>query len=117
LSRTIIDKRGRAIEIETLDRPGVLRPKWERRHVQVPWFWVEQLRKVRLPSTHDVANVILYEYWRRGRRAFPLSNKKVSWTSRRTKWRALAELEALGLIAIERKPRQSPWITCYHVKT
>ena len=118
-AQTIIDKRGRAIEVAVLDPPvgAVIKPNWERRYVKVPWDWVKQLRKAKLPSTFHVAHVILYEHWIKGGRPFPLSNQKVHWISRRTKWRALAELEALGLIAIKRHRRKSPWITCLRTKS
>ena len=34
--------------------------------------------------------------------------------TRRSKWRALAELERLGLLLVERLPRKSPRVTlCY----
>jgi hypothetical protein len=112
-------RRGRAIEVEVLDPPGgtVVKPKWEQRFVKRPWDWVKQLRTAKLPSTSAVADVLLYEHWIKGGRPFPLSNKKVPWMNRRMKWRALAELEALGLITVERHPRRSPWITCLTAKT
>jgi hypothetical protein len=116
--KTVIDKRGKAIRVEVLNPPAgtIVKPKWERRYVQVPWDWVKQLRKAKRLSTVHLAHEILYEHWLHGGRAFPLSNKKVSWLSRRTKWNGLTELEALDLVTIKRKPRRSPWITCHQAK-
>jgi hypothetical protein len=112
-------RRGRAIEVEVLDPPGgsVVKPKWERRYVRVPWGWVKPLQKTERGATVNVALVILYEHWLAGEKPFPLSNRKVPWITRRTKWRALAELEAWGLIEVQRHARRSPWITCLKTKS
>jgi hypothetical protein len=117
-TRTIM-RNGRAIEVEVHDPPAgsVLKPKWQKRYVQVPWRWVEKLRSAKQPSTINLAIALLYEHWIRGGRVIALSNKKAGWMSSRSKWRALAELEALDLIAVERKRGRSPRITCQGVKT
>ena len=88
------------------------RKKWRRHYVHVPWEWVErgQLPTV---STYRLALLLLYEHWRTGGRPIVLSNISAlqEGLSRRSKWNALAELEGLGLIRIERAPPKSPRVT------
>ena len=87
--------------------------KKRREHfVRVPWKWVEQLEDARYIATYRVALHVLYQHWK-NRGAFTLSNSAIKGVSRHAKWRALAELELLGLISIERRPRRSPRITIH----
>jgi hypothetical protein len=79
--------------------------------VKVPWTWVERLMGARHKDAWPAAMVILYEHWRHKGKAFALSNSgPMADIHRRQKHRALVELEALGLIAVERRPKKSPLI-------
>jgi hypothetical protein len=81
--------------------------------VKVPWTWVERLKEARHIVTYRVALLILYQHWENGGKPFTLSNSAAALVGagRSTKWRALRELEHLGLIAIGRRKRKSPLIT------
>jgi hypothetical protein len=84
--------------------------KWRRHYVQFPWAWVERLQAARRVSTYRLALLLAYEHWRTGGRPIVLTNalSMAEGLSRRSKWRALAELETLGLVKVERKRRRSP---------
>jgi hypothetical protein len=102
-------------QLLTLGRPvGVSRKIRKRREqfVMVPWSWVERLAKARFTATYRVALHILYRHWKGGGESFTLSNGAVAMegVGRRAKWRALGELERLGLITVERRPRRTPLI-------
>jgi hypothetical protein len=87
--------------------------KWQKRFTLVPWAWADRLKEARYISTYRVALHLLYEHWRTGGRVIRLSNStlKEEGIERREKWRGLRELEQLGLIKIERRPRKAPLIT------
>jgi hypothetical protein len=91
--------------------------KWRREFVQVPCTWLESLRQTKRVSTYRLAHLLLYEFWRTGKRPVVLSNisAKAEGLSPRSKWNALTELEGLGLIEVERAPRKSPRVTPLHV--
>jgi hypothetical protein len=84
--------------------------KWQKRFVRVPCGWVERLQSAERISTYRLALPLLYESWRTGGRPIVLSNvfAEAEGLSARSKWNALAELEALGLVRIERHPGRSP---------
>jgi len=89
-------------------------PRKRRRHfVQVPGTWIERLARAHFIATYRVALHVLYRHWKGGGAPFALSNGAMlmEGVARGTKWRALYELEQLGLIAIERRKRKSPRIT------
>jgi len=83
------------------------------RFIIVPGTWADRLAAARHASTLKLALHLLHQHWKNGGQPVPLSN--VSLTSagigRRSKWRALGELERLKLIEIERRRRKSPLIT------
>lgn len=83
--------------------------------VKVPGAWVEKLAQARYVVTYRVALHLLYQHWKGRGRPILLANGqlKMGGVSRGTKWRGLRELERLGLISIERRPRKSPIITVY----
>jgi hypothetical protein len=86
----------------------------KRKHfIKVPWTWHERLAEARYIVTYRLAHHVLYRHWKGGRQPFTLSNGMVAMEgiARGTKWRALRELEQLGLITIERRKRRSPRIT------
>jgi hypothetical protein len=91
-----------------------LKVRRRRQHfVKVPWTWVERLADARYVATYRLALHVLYQHWRANGKPFKLANGdlKLGGTSRWQKWRALAELEKLGLITVKRGRRKSPWIT------
>ena len=101
---------------EMLAKLAVVPRKIQRRRehfVKVPWSWVERLAKARYTATYRVALHILYRRWKSSGKPFTLSNGMVAMegVSRWQKWRALRELEQLGLITIERRKRKTPRIT------
>jgi hypothetical protein len=84
--------------------------------IQVPGIWKERLTKVRYISTYRVAlHVLMRDFETRGK-PFTLSNGALALenVSRLQKWRALSELEAAGLIRIERRERKTPQVTVLH---
>jgi hypothetical protein len=92
--------------------------KWRRQFVRVPWAWVECLQKAKRVSTYRLALVLVYEHWRTGGRPVALSNvfAHAEGLSRRSKWRAIAELESLGLIRVTRHQRRAPRVVLQHLK-
>jgi hypothetical protein len=92
--------------------------KRRQQFVMVPWTWIEKLATARYVATYRVALHVLYRHWKGQGEPFTLSNGAMlmEGVARGTKWRALRELERLGLIAIERRPRKSPRITMVSAK-
>jgi hypothetical protein len=72
--------------------------------VKVPWTWVERLQDARYVATYRLALHVLYQHWKANGKPFKLANGeiKMGGTSRWQKWRALAELERLGLITVKK---------------
>jgi hypothetical protein len=89
--------------------------KWRKQFVRVPWAWVDRLRDTRHTCTYRVALHLLYEHWRNGGLVIKLSNSalKGEGIGRQRKWQGLRELEQLGLVAIERRPRKAPLVTVF----
>jgi hypothetical protein len=79
--------------------------------VRMPWAWLERLDGAS-GQTYRVALCLLYLHWKGGGEPIKLANGmlRIDGVSRRTKWRALNDLERRGLITTERRPRQSPII-------
>ena len=80
--------------------------------VQVPFGWIERLAGASGQTWH-LAMHLLYLRWKVGAdKRVKLANGmlQIDGISRATKWRALAELEARGLIRIERRKGKSPLI-------
>jgi hypothetical protein len=86
--------------------------KWRRQFIRFPWAWMDRLRPTTSGSTYRLALVLVYEHWRTGGRPIVLSNIAAAkeGVSRHSKWRALRELENLGLVVLERRPKGSPTI-------
>jgi hypothetical protein len=82
--------------------------------VQVPMWWVEKLSESPLATgaTHQVACYLCHLDWKHHGKPFKLPNGMLGYDgiSRRSKWRALADLECRGLIIVERRPKKSPII-------
>lgn len=83
--------------------------------VKVPWIWMERLAKTSSANTYRVAWHLLYEHWRHHGRPFLLPNGMlaIEGVSRFAKWRALDELEQLGLISVGKRSKRSPKITVH----
>ena len=81
--------------------------------VKVPLEWVARLSAARLAATWKVALHLLHESFKNRRQTIRLANGAVALDgiSKCQKWRALAELEGLGLVSIEHRPRRSPDVT------
>jgi hypothetical protein len=84
-----------------------------RQFTMVPNSWVEDLRKARYIGTYRVAHYLLYRHWKNGGQPITLSNVVLAerGLTKWQKWRALAELERLGLVKVVRRPRRAPVIT------
>jgi hypothetical protein len=94
-------------------RVGLSKKERRRRDqfVMVPWAWIEKLDGA-TGQTYRVALVLLYEHWRRRGEPMKLNNRMVEncSISRQSKWRALADLERRGLIAVQRRSKRSPMV-------
>jgi hypothetical protein len=80
--------------------------------IRTPFSWWEKLSGCH-GQTLAVALFIIHLDWKsRGCRPVKLANGALDsyGISRRTKWRALKELESLGLITVERRVGKSPII-------
>jgi hypothetical protein len=81
--------------------------------VKVPLEWMERLSAARLAATWKVALHLLHESFKNRRQVIRLANGTLALDgiSKWQKWRALAELEKLGLVSVERRPNKSPHVT------
>jgi hypothetical protein len=101
---------------EKLARLAVAAPRRrqeESRHfVKMPVLWVERLAEARHIASYRIALHLLYQTWKTGRQSVELPNASLATLgiSRRSKWRALGELERLGLVMVERRRRRTPRI-------
>jgi hypothetical protein len=104
------------LRMEANEVRAVVPRKIKQRHehfIQVPGIWKERLTKVKYISTYRVAlHILMRDFETRGK-PFTLSNGALALENvpRWEKARALSELEAAGLIMIERRNRKSPQIT------
>jgi hypothetical protein len=96
---------------------GSRKVKWQRKFVRMPWLWVDRLKGVNRGSTYRVALLLNYEYWRNGGRSITLSNAMLvgEGVTRRSKDRALRDLERLKLVKVQRRPRKSPLVTLLEI--
>lgn len=92
-------------------------PKWRKGYVQFPWTWIDRLQSAKRVSTYRLALLAVYESWRTGSRTIVVSNvvSRAEGLSRRSKWNALAELEELGMIQVERRAGRAPRVTLMHL--
>jgi len=83
------------------------------RFIIVPMAWSDRLKDARHVNTYKLAVYLLYQHWRTGKR-IAVTNVALANTgipNPRSKWRALCDLERLGLVEIERRARKSPRVT------
>jgi hypothetical protein len=94
-----------------------LRRREKVRFIMVPLTWKSRLAKAKHAATLKLALHLLFETWRRKDAKVALSNARMAedGISRWQKWRALGELEQLGLVRIERRKRKSPVATVVKV--
>ena len=83
--------------------------------VMLPIAWVERLAKAPTVATVTVAIRLLHLHWREGKQPVVLGNVALRdlGVDRHQKRRALTALECMGLISVERRPKQSPRITLH----
>ena len=83
--------------------------KRRRGFIMLPWHWFEKLVD-ETGQTYRVALYLLYVGWKNDGEPIKLTNVALKdvGVSRQSKWRALARLEALGLIRVECRPDRSP---------
>jgi hypothetical protein len=85
----------------------------KRQFIKVPLVWADRLGAVRRVATFKVALRLLRLHFRDHGQPVRLGNLALVLdnVSRRQKGLALAELERLGLVHVERRPRASPVVT------
>ena len=79
--------------------------------IRLPFGWLEHLNGAS-GRVYALALHLLYLHWKGHDAPVKLANGMlaIDGISRRTKWRALAELERRGLVSIERRSRKSPLV-------
>jgi len=95
------------------------RKGWQRNYTQVPREWELRLLGAKRISTYRLAIELLYLHWYNNGKPVTVSSKvaQAAKISVRSKWEALAELERLGLIEVDRRPRKSPRVVLLHTQT
>jgi hypothetical protein len=92
-------------------KPG----KQQTRYVQVPLWWAERVANIRGASakTMFVGIWLLHLKWKTGSNTFQVSNGQLAarGIGRMAKDRALRQLEAAGLITVERRNGKTPTVT------
>jgi hypothetical protein len=99
--------------------PAVAKPRrqQQREFIMVTQEQSDRLDKAANLGTERVFRHLLFLTWREWRtragKPVTLANAELArkGVDRRTKWRALLELEALGLIRMERRYKKSPIVT------
>jgi hypothetical protein len=106
---------------EVVPAPGevnITPPRPRKGHfVMVPLEWMERLESAHQIATSKVALHLLHQSFKDRRPVVRLANGVLALKgiSRVQKRRALGEMEALGLISVERRPRKSPIVTLLYV--
>jgi hypothetical protein len=88
--------------------------------VMVPLAWIERLRMPKCRASWPIALELLRRDLKHRGQAIPLPNGQLEAKfniTRQRKWDALRELERLGLVRIECRPRKSPLVTIYQRAT
>ena len=91
---------------------------WLRKYTLVPREWEQRLLNAKRVSTYRLAIELLYLHWYNKGKPVTVSGKvaQAAKISVRSKWEALAELERLGLIEVDRRPRKSPRVVLLHTQ-
>jgi hypothetical protein len=95
------------------------RKEWQRVYTALPRAWELRLQKAKRIVTYRLAIELLYLHWYGKGKPIAVTGKvaqaaKISATS---KWEALAELERLDLIEVDRSPRSAPRVVLRHART
>ena len=95
------------------------RKGWQRNYTRVPREWELRLLGAKRISTYRLAIELLYLHWHGKGKPVSVSSKvaQAAKISARSKWEALAELERLGLIEVDRRPRKSPRAVLLYTQT
>jgi CRP-like cAMP-binding protein len=109
VSRYVI-RHDRRIEIENLETGVKTWPRAEP-FAKVPLSWAGKAAKATRTDKALVWIVLLYVSWKTKSTTFPLSNDRLDGVTRYTKYRALRELEAEGLITVKRQRKKAPVVT------
>src|SRR5262249_23282844 len=96
--------------------PKHKRKKWQPRFVAVPLAWAEQLQTCDSVAAYRLALLLLYEHWHANGAKVCLANALAAkWgILPEAKRRALADLERMGLVSVERRSRKTPLVTVLH---
>ena len=88
-------------------------PRGQRQFVRVPLEWGHRLAGARYTATWTLALHLLRRAFKERRQTIKVANALLAskGVSRRQKWRALRELEAMGLVEVGHHARKSPDIT------
>jgi hypothetical protein len=94
--------------------PAKIRKRREQ-FIRVPWAWLEKLRGAP-GQTIWLAVYLLHLHWVNHGKPFTLANGMLrsDGLSRQSKWRALADLERIGLVEVRRQKGKSPTIHLPH---
>jgi hypothetical protein len=89
------------------------RPRRQDQFVMVPLEWMHRLSSARCTATWNTALHLLFRSFKERRPTIQLANGVLAskGVTPGQKWRALKELEAMGLVKVEHRPRKSPNIT------
>ena len=84
---------------------------------QVSGDWELRLLEAKRVSTYKLATELLYRHWLDKGKSIAVTNRVAAAAklSARSKSRALAELEQLGLITVDRTLRRSPQVVLHHM--
>jgi hypothetical protein len=83
--------------------------------VRVPYEWADRLNGAKYTATLKIALYLLRrEFKEHGTVRLP--NSAFKGLTSKQKWRALNELERLGLVKVERRPRKSPLVALLYPK-
>jgi len=113
----MVDVAALRVDPAKLPQKSAKRKRWQRRFVRVPWEWAMRLLGTKhASSVYPLAHLLLYEHWHAGGRPIVLSNALAAEVglSRSSKWRALKELEELGLVRVKHQARKAPRVTVCH---
>ena len=115
-----ITRNGKRIEVETLPskpKASKARQREANLFVKVPLKWANAASRAIRSHQCFVLIWILYLAWKAKRPTFVLSNAALVryGVSRETKRRALAKLQAAGLIAVERLPGRATIVTLLYL--
>jgi hypothetical protein len=111
---------GRYIEVVAAQE-SVTKPTKKKRKspfIMVPRGWAEKLAASRSANAYRLAHYLLDEHFKNGGEPIRVSNIGAlngAAIGRYAKWRALRELEALGLIRLEQHHGKSPLVTLNEV--